>query len=400
MEGHCKMRSISMSRAAILGFSLGLISACIICSQEMRTGLKEHNLAGNVRSVETTLVDMSTKSYKLRPNGREELEDFGNPSDGSPDSPLLWEAFKFDARGKLVEDLDLERPLIEQESYRYVYTYNQQGLLVERAGYRENGSSDVKTVYLYDPRGKKTKELICSSDGRVQARYEFDEHENFTSVEWFKEDGTVRQKQTHRYEYLSKGNTLEQIYYPPQMPPGIGITYHAPLQADAEKAATIATPPRYRTVIVRDEAGHVREQSRYYMDDSLHERKVFDKDGILRSKEWRVGGAMVTTTLCDEQGREVEVHTIAKKEFLSPRAVDDRTLFFYDEHGNLKSMVTSGPGGSLVAKTTNAFVYDGRRNWIEKTEVELNNTWKTEPFPAAFETIRQFRRVISYFPDN
>jgi antitoxin component YwqK of YwqJK toxin-antitoxin module len=366
----------------------------------MRTGLQEHNLSGNVRSVETSLVDMSTKSYRLRPNGREELEDFGNPSDGSPGSPLLWEVFKFDARGKLVEDIDVERPLIEQDSYRYVYTYNQQGFLVERAGYRENGSSDGRTVYIYDPGGKKTKELIYSSDARVQSRYEFDEHENFTSVEWFKEDGTVRQKQTHRYEYLSKGNTLEQIYYPPEVPPGVGFTFYAPRKDDAEKAATIATPPQYRTVIVRDGAGHVREQSRYDVDGSLLERKVFDQDGILRSKEWRLGEATVTTTLFNDQGREVEAHTIAKKGFLSPRAVDDRTLFFYDEYGNLKSMVTSGPGGSLVAKTTNAFVYDGRGNWIEKIEVELNNTWQTEPFPAAFETISQFRRIISYFPEN
>ena len=113
-----------------------------------------------------------------------------------------------------------------------------------------------------------------------------------------------------------------------------------------------------------------------------------------------MGEATVTTTLFDEQGREVKVHTIAKKGFLSQRAVDDRTLFFYDEYGNLTSMVTSGPDGSLVGKTTNEFVYDGHGNWIEKTEVVLNNTWKTEPFPAAFETIRRFRRVISYFPGN
>ena len=38
--------------------------------------------------------------------------------------------------------------------------------------------------------------------------------------------------------------------------------------------------------------------------------------------------------------------------------------------------------------------------WIEKTQVELNNTWQPEPFPAAFETIREFRRIISYFPEN
>jgi len=145
----------------------------------MRTDLKEYHLAGNVRSVETTVVDMSTKSYKLLPSGREELEDFGNPSKGSPSSPLLWEALKFDAAGKLIEDIDVERPLIEQESYRYVYTYNRRGLLVERVGYQENGSPDERTMYIYGPGGRRTEELVYSGDGRLQARYEFDEHENF-----------------------------------------------------------------------------------------------------------------------------------------------------------------------------------------------------------------------------
>ena len=365
----------------------------------MRTNLKDYNLAGNVQSVKTTLVDMSTKSYRLLPNGRQELRDFGNPSDGSPDSPLVWDAVKFDAKGKLVEDIDLDRSLIEQESYRYVYAYSEDGILVERVGYRENGSSDGRNVYRYGPKGKKSEEFLYSSDGRAQTRYEFDEHGNCVSIEWFKEDGTVGEKQIRHYEYLSKGNTLEEIFYPPEMPPGIGVTLYAPSQADVEKAAARAAPPRYRTVTVRDDAGHVREISRYDVDGSLHERKILGKDGILRSKEWRLGDATVTTTICDDEGREVEIHTTAKQDFLSPRAVDDRTLFSYDEHGNITDMITTGPDASLIRRTTNAFVYDSHGNWIEKTEVELNNTWKTEPFPAAFETIHRFKRTISYFPE-
>lgn len=384
----------------IFGFLFGVVPAFAICAQEMRTNLMDHNLAGNVQSVSTTLVDMSTKSYKLLPNGREELEDFGNPSDGSPDSPLVWNAVKFDANGKLVEDLNLERPLTEQKSYRYVYAYNGNGLLIERAGYRKNGLSDGRSVYKYGQTGKKTEELCYSGDDRLQARYEIDEHGNCVSIEWFKEDGTVREKQIRRYEYLSTGNTLEEIFYPPETPLGIRVTFYAPLKADVEKAAARATPSRYRTVAVRDDAGHVREISRYDVDGSLRERKIFDQDGILRSKEWRLGDATVTTTICDNQGREVEIHTIAKKDFPSPRAVDDRTLFSYDEHGNLTDMVTTGPDGSLIRRTTDAFVYDSHGNWIEKTEVELNNTWKTEPFPAAFETIHRFKRAISYFPES
>src|SRR6266550_385245 len=60
------------------------------------TTLYKYALNGHVQSVETVLVDMSTKSYKLRPGGREALDDFGNPSAGSPEAPLLWEILKFD----------------------------------------------------------------------------------------------------------------------------------------------------------------------------------------------------------------------------------------------------------------------------------------------------------------
>jgi hypothetical protein len=46
----------------------------------------------------------------------------------------------------------------------------------------------------------------------------------------------------------------------------------------------VATPLRYRTVVVRDDAGRVREERRYDVDGSLLEKKVFDQNGILRDK--------------------------------------------------------------------------------------------------------------------
>jgi hypothetical protein len=113
---------------------------------------------------------MSSKSYILLPNGREELQDFGIPSQGSSDSSLLWNALKFDAEGKLIEDIDVKRPIFGPESYRCVYTYNQMGLRAERVGYNEDGSSDGRNDYSYDPRKKKTEELVYSADGRLRAR--------------------------------------------------------------------------------------------------------------------------------------------------------------------------------------------------------------------------------------
>ena len=384
-----------MFRAAILGLALHVALGCAIYAQEMRTQLKEYALKGHVQSVETVLVDMSTKSYKLLPGGRQALDDFGNPSAGSPDAPLLWEVLKFDTNGRLMEDVDVERPLIEQESYRYVYTYDPRGRPIEKAGYREDGTSDGKDVYGYEPQGKKVEQVSYSGVGRIQARYQFDGHENIISIEWYREDGSVRTKETHRYEYTETGNTLEQIYYPPQIERGLPRRL-----GDAEKSASVPTPPRYRTVYVRDDRGRIREETRYDVDGSLYEKKTFDESGTLKKREWRIGESNSTTSLYDDFGREVELHRFAQKGFGSPRAVDDRTAFSYDGHGNLTEMVTSGPDGSLVQRTTNAFEYDGHGNWIMKMETQLNNTWKTEPFPTAFETIRKFHRTIYYFPEN
>ncbi len=395
------MVGASVFRAPILGLALLVALGCAIYTQEMRTRLKEYALNGHVQSVETVLVDMSTKSYKLRPGGREALDDFGNPSAGSPEAPLLWEILKFDAKGRLTEDVDLERPLIEQESYRYVYMYDLRGQLIEKVGYREDGSSDGKDVYGYEPQGKKVEQVSYSGVGRIQARYQFDEHGNITSIEWYREDGSVRAKETHRYDYIEKENTLEQIYYPAPVKGGYGALMGLPRRlGDAEKPASVPTPPRYRTVYVRDDRGRVREETRYDVDGSLYEKKTFDESGTLKKREWRVGELSSTTSLYDDFGRQIELHTFARKGFGSPRAVDDRTAFSYDGHGNLAEMITSGPAGSLVQRTTNVFEYDNHGNWIERTETQLNNTWQTDPFPAAFETIRKFHRTISYFPES
>ena len=153
---------------------------------------------------------------------------------------MLCEFLKFDTTGKLVEDVDLERPLTEQDSYRYAYTYDAAGRLIEKAGYGEDGSSHGKAVYSYGSQGRKTEQVSYSAVGRIRSRYEFDEHENITSIAWYSEDGNIRAKEIHRHEYTETGNVLEQIYYPAQVggdyPPTMGFL--RPL-GGAEKEASI-----------------------------------------------------------------------------------------------------------------------------------------------------------------
>jgi hypothetical protein len=134
------------------------------------------------------------------------------------------------------------------------------------------------------------------------------------------------------------------------------------------------------------------------VDSSLYEKKSFNESGITKKEVWSTLGS--TTYLYDNIGRVVEFHSLAQKGLGSPRAIDDRTVFFYNARGSLAEMITNGPDGSLVRHTTNVFAYDDQGNWIRKTETKLDNVWQTEPFPAAYETIREFRRTISYFTEG
>jgi len=163
----------------------------------MRNQREDYGLTGSVQLVKTTLLDMSTKSYKLHPRNRDVWEDFGNPSASSPGNPLLWEVLEFDVNGRLIEDIDVERPVIEQEPYRYVYAYDATGRLAKKIGYREDGSSDVNITYRYAPTGKKIEELFCSDDGRVRSRANFDERENMILIEFYKEDGSLKDEEPY-----------------------------------------------------------------------------------------------------------------------------------------------------------------------------------------------------------
>jgi hypothetical protein len=363
----------------------------------MRTELKQFGLAGRVERVEMTMTEVSTRSYKRVNDGRNLPENSGNPSQTSPSTPLLCEALRFDSDGRLLEDIDFER-LIEQEPYRYVYRYNQRGMLSERIGYKQDGSVEEKDEYIYSPEGKKVEERSYSSQGRLVSRTTFRDDENIASVEFYDEDGKVKPKQTHRYEYTRKDNILEQTYYPPQPSGGLVVGFSA--SADKQTPSTRSTSAAFRTLFVYDNAGRLREESHFLPGGSLLEKKIFDEHEVLRKKEWMVEGLTATISIFDEQGKEIESHTTAEKAFGGPRAVDHRTFFSYDAHGNVVSMVTKGPDGSLIYETTNEFEYDGEGNWVKKKETVLNNTWQSEPFPAASETTREYRRVVNYFPEE
>ncbi len=364
----------------------------------MRTAA-ELNLKSNVRSVETYRAHISTKSYRLLAGGnRELLQDF-DPTPTTVSSPSLLSLERFDEQGRVIEDLDVDRPLIDQAPYRRLYTYNDFGRLAEVVDYDENNRVENVWRYAYSADGKKISEEGWSSTGRLWARSEFDEHENKVRLTWFREDGAPEREQNWRYQYSREGNATVQLLFPPDEPhaPYISlpeVSFYTPLQGNSAPAAT---PVVYRTVFIRDDDGRLREQVHYWPDGSLKEKKVFDESGVLREKHFSFGAGDLSISRFDSYGRDLQTSIVSPPGFLSSRGADNVTTFEYDLHGNQIEVNTTASDGTLQSRMTNSYRYDEKGNWIEQTEVDLNQTWQTEPFPASFETICRFTRKLDYF---
>lgn len=338
----------------------------------MRTAA-ELNLKSNVRSVETYRALMSMKSYRLLPGGnRELLEDF-DPTPSAGSLPRLFSLVRLDERGRVIEDVDVDRPLIDQEAYRRLYRYDGFGRLAEIVDYDENNRVENTWRYAYSADGKKVSEEGWSSTGRLWLRSEFDEHENLVRSTGFGADGTPEREQIWRYQYSREGNATEQLLLRPDEP-----------------------QTTYRSVFIRDDDGRLREQVQYWPDGSLNEKKVFDERGVLREEHHSFGAGDLRISRFDSYGRVLKISAVSPAGFLSSRGTDNVTIFQYDEHGNEIEQNTTASNGTLERKVTNAYRYDEKRNWIERTVVELNQTWQTKPFPASFETIWRFTRKVDY----
>jgi hypothetical protein len=354
----------------------------------------DFNLRGDVARAETYLIGMSTKSYRMFGGGRRELlEDFGNPTRSSPSHPVLWSLERFDENDRLVEDIDVRRPE-DQEAYRHLSAYDDFSRLVELSGFNERGTPLARFTFSYDALGKKTAAERWSPDGALLSRDEFDTHENLIRTHWFRE-GVVQKEECHRYEYSVEGTRLEQVYFPPERTVE-GMV--APVLYPAFEVSELPRPLSYRSVSIRDARGRLREKLRYDADGSLLEQVVYDESGLILREYWSSGSSS-TTTLFDGSNRPVEIRSSASPTFSGGRVVDDLTRFTYDVRGNLSEMITTGADGSVLYRTTNVYEYDHRGNWVRQAEVEQNLAWKREP-PTSFETSREFKRTILYYPSD
>jgi hypothetical protein len=312
----------------------------------MRTAA-ELNLKGKVRLVETYRAGISTKSYRLLPGGeRELLQDF----DSIPDTPSLFSLLRFDERGRVIEEVDVDGPLIDQEPYNKLYTYDDFGRLAEVVDCDENNRVENTWRYAYNTDGKKMSKEGWSATGRLWAREEFDEHENLVRSTWFRGDGTF-EEQNLRYQYSRQGNVTEQLLFPPDEPAPthiLGLPFYAPLQANS---VPTAIPNVHRSVFIRDDDGRLREQVHYWPDGSLKEKKVFDESGVLREEQFSLRAGDLRISRFDSSGRYLQISKVSPAGFLSSSGTDNVTTFEYDLHGNEIEMNTEASDVTQNPKT-------------------------------------------------
>lgn len=344
------------------------------------------NLKGKVRFVETYRLFLGWRSYEqLNDGNRKLLREHGNPVIGALSSQV-W----FDEQGRVIEDIDVDRPLTDQEAYRKSYKYDDLGRLIETVEYNENNRLLSTLRYSFEGNGKRKFEERWSSEGKLQARSELDEYGDLVCTTLYREDGRALE-QKGKHQYLRDGNVTEHLQ---SFSKDEADAFYAWLGVGPHAQAASET---HRSVVIHDANGSLREQVHYLPNGSVMKKKFFDRTGALREEHFSSGASDLTVRHLDSTGRVLQMTVVAPAGYLSAREVNDTTTFTYDPYGNLSEMKTTASDGTIQRKITISYLYDEKGNWTESTELEVNETWQTEPFPASIEAITLFERKIEYY---
>ena len=347
----------------------------------MSTERESRGFLGPVQSVRTEMVVLSSKSYKMNEAGRELWEDYSpTPGGGgvSRNRPELAEVFIFDVEGRIIEEASAERSLVEQEPFRYIYTYNDIGQVVERADYNEDGSATGKTTYTYDSTGSRTAEVYYDTEGG-KALTTYEAGGCISELDWYRPDGSVSMRRAFTFKII--GSIVEQYYYEDGM-------YHS------------------KSISVYNQTGQEVERAVYNRDGSLYGKdlKTYDAQGLIveRAVDSDADGVAEERMefTYDDKGTLLGMIHTRPKDGLSLEPVNRRYIYAYDFHGNIVEFSGYDADGSLVSQETYAYEYDSYGNWIKQTKTSLSNKWKTEPFLAAFESIEEYYRTIIYFEEK
>jgi YD repeat-containing protein len=317
----------------------------------MSTDREKARLRGLVQRTET-------KAKRLIHNQVEPFRDY----------EWLEEICVYDEEGKLLEWYSPENQVMEQESIKHRYNYDDNGKLIEKQGFSEDDSAEDVTKYFYDDDGKMTESIYTSFQGFSKHHIFYDERGNATKVNTY--DGksdSLEFTQIWNYTYKEEGNKLEQSYFKQEGKP---------------VAVRKSTPDKKQITIFNDAGNKVKVER--YLNGWVEEAEIYDENG--QRIEYKLFSGKDSlhahyTYTYDENGNLIASHI--------KYGSDVRNyLYEYDEWNNLVKS-TQYKDGLLEDEENHTYEYDSHKNWTKQIEIKSNK--------EGFQSTTEYERTINYF---
>ena len=289
----------------------------------------------------------------------------------------LDEICVYDRQGRLVEWYSPENQVLEQESVRHRYVYDEFGRLIEKSGYREDDTAEDRTRFVYDSDGELVEQIYTSFIGFSDHHSYYDERGNVRLVDTYdRQTGSLTFVQRWNNSYREEGNILEFTFYKEEGPPD-----------DLRRSS-----PDYTHVTTFDDSGNKVRLEKYlsvklerYLFGDLYEIETFNPNGQLTESK-----------LIENNGRVNRAHTYSYndagklKTHIFEKGTENRIQYSeYDEFNNLISSKDFG-NGVLLIEENHTYEYDEHGNWVTHIEYR-NNVEVSRPSTTEFE------RKLSYF---
>jgi YD repeat-containing protein len=294
----------------------------------------------------------------------------------------------YDLEGRILEESSAERSLVEQEPFRSVYVYGDEGRVTEKRTFNEDGSADGVTKFTYDVEGKLKEQNFTSDQQYGSNRMTYDSRGNVLEISFYGVDGSLKRRETWHYTYIEHGNKLEEHYFIEEEVPvsspeeAAGWTYYAPFgflggESSYSDSTFKRKTPNNMKVINYDDAGRKVEEARYFYE-RLEFKEKYDAEGRIIEKSAHFNDQGIphdrSINSYDAVGRLISIHHIMDVRGLNPEPINRKYFYTYDQWGNITEVAAFNEDGTLYFGERLEYEYDSYGNWIKRTKTDLPTT--------------------------